>query len=135
MDNAFEFFKTNRVFFIASCEDGGKARVRPFGFTMKWNDRLYFCTGNMKDVYRQMVKYPDVEISAMGADGTWIRVRGRVVMDASREAKAQAFKEAPDLLKIYPGGADNETFVTFYVTSAEATLYSFSAPPKKLPLI
>jgi len=38
------------------------------------------------------------------------------------------------LLKIYPKGADDETYVTFYFTEGKATLYSFTDPPKELPL-
>jgi uncharacterized pyridoxamine 5'-phosphate oxidase family protein len=133
MTTAYDFIKANQVFHIATV-DGTKARVRPFGFIMKWNDALYFCTNNTKDVYKQMVKNPDVEISSLGTDGKWVRLRGKVVFDDSREAKVQAFTEADMLLQIYPKGADDETFVTFYLTDAQATLYSFTEPPENIPL-
>jgi uncharacterized pyridoxamine 5'-phosphate oxidase family protein len=133
MNTAFEFLKANPVFHLATV-DGTQARVRPFGFSMIRNKALYFCTNKTKDVFKQLVKYPDIEISGMGSDGTWLRVRGKVAVDDSREAKAQAFKEAPNLLQIYPKGADDETFVTFYFTEAQATLYSFGGGPKSLPL-
>lgn len=134
MSTAYEFLKANPTFHIASV-DGVKARVRPFGFVMKRNNALYFCTNNTKDVYKQMVKNPDVEISDMAADGKWLRLSGKVVFDASREAKAQAFAEAAMLLQIYPKGADDETFVTFYLKDAEAKLYSFTEAPKNIPLV
>jgi uncharacterized pyridoxamine 5'-phosphate oxidase family protein len=134
MNSAFEFLKANPVFHLATV-DGTKARVRPFGFSMKRNDRLYFCTNKTKDVYKQLVKYPDIEISAMGADGTWLRVRGKIAFDESRDAKVQAFAEAPNLLRLYPKGADDEIFVTFYFTEAQATLSSFSEAPKNIPLL
>jgi len=134
MNSALEFLKANPVFHLATV-DGKKARVRPFGFTMKRNDRLYFCTNKTKDVYKQLVKYPDIEISDMGPEGTWLRIRGKVAVDDSRDAKVQAFSEAPNLLRIYPKGADDETFVTFYFTEAQATLYSFTGAPKTLPLL
>jgi len=133
MKTAYEFLKANPVFHIATV-DGNKARVRPFGFTMVRNKALYFCTNKTKDVCKQLVKNPDIEISGMGADGTWLRVRGKIAFDESRETKVQAFEEAPMLLKIYPKGADDETYVTFYFTEAQATLYSFAEEPKILPL-
>lgn len=40
-----------------------------------------------------------------------------------------------DLLRIYPKGADDETFITFYFVDAKATLFSFSQVPKDLPLL
>jgi uncharacterized pyridoxamine 5'-phosphate oxidase family protein len=133
MNTAIEFLKTNRPFHIATV-DGAKARVRPFSFIMKRNNALYFCTNKTKDVYKQMFKNPDIEISSMGADGTWLRLRGRIAFDETRESKEQVFMESPDLLKKYSKGADDEIFVTFYVTEAVATLYSFTEQPKVVPL-
>ena len=134
MNTALEFIKASPVFHIATVE-GTKARVRPFGFSMKRNDKLYFCTNKTKDVYKQLSQNPEIEISDMGNDSTWLRIRGRIAFDETREAKAQAFNESANLLKIYPKGADDETFVTFYFTEAVATLYSFSGKPKKIPLL
>jgi uncharacterized pyridoxamine 5'-phosphate oxidase family protein len=133
MNTAYEFLKANPVFHLATV-DGTKARVRPFGFSMIRNKALYFCTNKTKDVYKQLQKNPDIEISGMGADNTWLRIRGRIAFDDSRAAKVQAFEEAPMLLRIYPKGADDEIFVTFYFTEAQATLYSFAEAPKGLPL-
>ena len=70
---AIEVLKANKVFHIATV-DGARARVRPFSFVMKRNNTLYFCTNKSKDVYKQMFQNPDVEISSMGTDGTWLRV-------------------------------------------------------------
>ena len=133
MSTAYEFLKANQVFHLATV-DGTKARVRPFGFVMKRNNALYFCTNKTKDVYKQLSQNPDIEISSMGADGTWLRVRGRIAFDETRDSKAQVFVENPDLLKRYNKGADDEIFLTFYFTEAVATLYSFTAAPKVLPL-
>ena len=134
MNTALEFLKTHRVFHLATVE-GAEARVRPFGFVMKRNGALYLCTGKGKDVYRQLVSNPDIEISAMGDADTWLRVRGRIAFDESREAKAQAFAEEPRLLEICPKGADDENFVTFRFTEGRATLYSHTAAPRVIPLV
>ncbi len=133
MDTAIEILKANRVFHIATV-DGAKARVRPFSFVMKRNNALYFCTNKSKDVYKQLNQNPDIEISSVGTAGTWLRVRGRIAFDETREAKAQVFVENPDLLKKYTRGADDELFLTFYFTEAVATQYSFTDQPKTLPL-
>jgi uncharacterized pyridoxamine 5'-phosphate oxidase family protein len=132
MNTALEFLKVNPVFHLATVE-GDQARVRPFGFIMKRNDALYFCTNKSKDVYKQLTQNPDIEISAMGKD-SWLRIRGRIAFDESREAKAQVFEVMPELLRMYPKGADDEVFVTFYFTAAEAKLFSFTAAPKVIPL-
>ena len=134
MDTAIEFLKANKVFHVGTT-DGAKGRVRPFAFVMKRNNTIYFCTGKMKEVYKQMSQYPDIEISAMGSDNTWLRIRGKIVFDDTRDAKAQAFAESANLINMYKKGADDETFVTFHFTDATATLYSFGGPPKNLPLV
>ena len=134
MSSAIEFLKANQVFHLATV-DGAEARVRPFGFVMNRNGKLYMCTSKAKDVCKQMKNNPGIEISAMGPEGTWLRIRGSIAFDDSREAKMQAFEEAPMLLQIYPKGADDENYVTFYFTEAKATLYSFSEAPKELPLL
>jgi uncharacterized pyridoxamine 5'-phosphate oxidase family protein len=133
MNSALEFLKANKVFHLATV-DGTQARVRPFGFVMNRDDRLYMCTGKTKDVYKQMVKNPQIEVSAMGADNTWLRITGSIAFDDSRETKTQAFEEAPMLLQIYRKGPDDENYVTFYFTEAKAILYSFTEAPKELPL-
>jgi uncharacterized pyridoxamine 5'-phosphate oxidase family protein len=134
MMTAIEYLKANPVFHIATVE-GTKARVRPFGFSMMRNGALYFCTNKTKDVYKQLAANPEIEISDMGSDMTWLRIRGRIAFDDSRDAKVQAFAESANLLKVYPKGADDETFVTFYFTEATATLFSFTAAPKAIPLV
>ncbi|OPY77406.1 MAG: Pyridoxamine 5'-phosphate oxidase [Syntrophorhabdus sp. PtaU1.Bin058] len=134
MDTAYDFIKASPVFHIATV-DGKKARVRPFSFMMKWNNTLYFCTGKTKDVYKQLKENPDIEISDMGANNTWLRIRGKIVFDETRESKAKAFEQSPNLLGRYPKGVDDETFVTFYFTEATATLFSFTAAPKNIPLV
>ena len=134
MSTAYEFLKANPVFHLATV-DGDAARVRPFGFSMVYNNKLYICTNKTKDVFKQMQNKPEVEISDMGPDGTWLRIRGKVVADSSYEAKTQAFKESSTLLQIYPKGADDETFATLYFTEAVATLYSFTGAPQTIPLL
>ena len=129
-----EYLKANPVFHLATV-DGNKARVRPFGFVMKRHNKLYFSTNNTKDVCKQLMKYPDIEISDMGADGTWLRVRGKIAFDDSHEAKVQAFEQSAKLRELYPKGAEDETFVTFYFVEAEATLSSFTGAPKTIPLV
>jgi len=134
MSSAIEFLKTNQVFHLATV-DGKEARVRPFGFVMNRDGKLYMCTSKAKDVYKQMNENPGIEVSAMGPEGTWLRIRGNIAFDDSREAKAQAFEEAPMLLNIYPKGADDENYVTFYFTEAKATLSSFAEAPRELSLV
>jgi uncharacterized pyridoxamine 5'-phosphate oxidase family protein len=95
MNTALELIKASPVFHIATV-DGTKARVRPFGFIMKRNNKLYFCTNKTKDVYKQLKQNPDIEISHMASNATWLRIRGRIAFDETREAKAKVFEQIAD---------------------------------------
>ena len=118
------------IFHIATI-DGDKPRVRPFGFIMDFEDKIYFTTGNKKDVYNQLKKNPHVEISAMLEDGKWIRLSGKAVFDGNMKAKEKAFQIYPDFKNLY-GTPDSPTFEVFYLESPSAVLYTFGQEPKKL---
>lgn len=134
MTSALEYLRKTQVFFLATM-DGKGPRVRPLGFAMARNGALYFCTNKKKEMYRQMEAAPEVELSASGPDGTWIRITGRVAFDDSHEAKVQAMEAEPMLARMYAGGADNPIFTTFYLERGEAVLYSFSGAPQGIPLV
>ena len=91
MNSAYEYLKANPVFHLATVDEG-KGRVRPFGFVMKRNGLLYFCTNTTKDVYKQLVANPQIEISDKGTDDTWLRVRGRIAFDESRGGQGASFR-------------------------------------------
>lgn len=44
MDRIIEFLKNNKVFYFASVDED-KPRVRPFGFFMEYEGKLYFGMG------------------------------------------------------------------------------------------
>ena len=66
-----------KVFFLATV-DGDKPRVRPFGAINIFEDKLYFQTGKIKDVSKQLDINPNVEICGF-TDGEWIRLEGKLV--------------------------------------------------------
>lgn len=118
------------VFHIATV-DGDKPRVRPFGFIMDFEDKIYFTTGNKKDFYKQLQKNPNVEISTMLADGSWIRLAGKAVFDASPAAKKKAFEIYPGFNELYQS-SENPTFEVFYLENPTATVYAFGKEPEKI---
>jgi uncharacterized pyridoxamine 5'-phosphate oxidase family protein len=130
MSRAAELLGEAKVFHIATV-DGDQARVRPFGFVMDFEGKVYFTTGNMKDFYRQAKKNPKVEMSAMLPDGRWIRVNGTAVFDGNAAAKKKAF-ELFDGFKALYQSPDSPTFEVFYLDNLSATVYSFTEEPEKI---
>lgn len=132
MNEILKFITEAKTFYIATVE-GDKPKVRPFGFIMEYEGKLYFCTNNQKDVYKQLIANPHFELSTMSANGEWIRLQGKAVFDANIAAKTKVFEVAPMLANMYKS-PDNPIFEVFYIAEGEATLYSFSDEPKTIKL-
>ena len=122
-----KFLKEAGTYYLATIEDN-KPRVRPFGTAHIFEDKLYIQTGLKKDVAKQMLENPNVEISAF-KDGVWIRVSGEAVLDERIEAQESLLNEYPELNSMYKAG-DGNTAV-FYLKNAKATFYSFSEAPEE----
>ena len=91
--------KIGGVFYFATVEDGAP-RVRPFGFSMVFEGRLYFGCGTHKAAYEQMLKNPEVELCSF-QKGAFVRVRGRAVMDDRPEVQAAMYEAGPFLKESY----------------------------------
>jgi uncharacterized pyridoxamine 5'-phosphate oxidase family protein len=88
---------------------------------------LYIQTGNTKNVAKQIVANPKIELSAF--DGSnWIRVEAVAVEDNRREARQSMLDAYPALQDRY--SADDGITQVLYLKNAVATISSFSAAPK-----
>ncbi|WP_026882446.1 pyridoxamine 5'-phosphate oxidase family protein [Clostridium akagii] len=132
MNEILKFINDAKIFYLATVE-GDQPRVRPFGFAMEYQGKIYFCTSNEKNVYKQLVANSKFEASTMSKDGHWIRLQGKVVFDPSKEAKAKAFEIMPGLASIYKS-ADSPSFEVFYIEEGEATIYNMKGETKNIKL-
>ncbi len=132
MQKVLEFLRENPVFQLATVE-GDQPRVRPFGFHMVENGKLYFITGAHKDVCHQLKANPKFELSVANAKGQWLRLHGKAVFDDNAAMAEKAFAVMPDLKAIYsqPGGAKA---AMFYAAEAEAVLADMQGHSEKIKL-
>ena len=126
MKEVQEFLKKCGVYYLATI-DGDKPRVRPFGTAEIFEDHLYIQTGKKKDVYKQIEKNPNVELSGF-IDGKWIRVEGSLVLDDRVEAKKDMLDKNPQLRGMYNENDDNTAVL--YFESGKAVISSFTENPK-----
>ncbi len=125
MERVYDFIKKCGTYYLATV-DGDKARVRPFGTIDIFDGGLYIQTGKVKDVAKQIMANPNVEICAF--DGkAWIRVSAKAVADERVEAKKHMLDAYPNLRKSYDENDDNT--LVLRLTEATAVLSSFGAPP------
>ena len=59
MQKVVEFLQKNPVQYLATVGRDGKAKCRPFMFCFEQDGKLWFCTNNTKDVYKDMLANPE----------------------------------------------------------------------------
>lgn len=128
MKEVYEFLKKCGTYYIATVE-ADQPRVRPFGTIDLFEDKLYFQTGLVKPIARQLAANPKVELSGM-ADGKWIRLSGEAVLDERLEAQEHMLDAYPNLRGMYQPG-DGNTAV-YYLKNGTAQICSFTEPPVEI---
>ena len=126
MKEVQEFLKECGVYYLATVEDE-KPRVRPFGTAEIFENHLYIQTGNIKDVFKQIMKNPNVEIYAF-KDGKWLRLRGILKQDDRYEARKDMLDKNPMLRGMYDENDGNTEVL--YFESAEAIFSEFGKEPR-----
>jgi len=122
MSEAVKFLSEAGTFYLATI-DGTIPKIRPFGIAVDYDEKIYFFTSNKKDVYKQLIENPAFEISATASDGNWIRIKGKAVFENNLDVKKKAFDVLPRLADIYQTH-NNPSFVTFYISEGEASIYT-----------
>ena len=126
MQEVYEFLKKCGTYYLATEEDG-QPRVRPFGTIDLFDGRLTIQTGKVKEVSRQMLRNPRVELCAFDGE-RWLRLAATAVEEPRLEAQKHMLDAYPSLQSMYqPGDGNTQLFALEGVT---ATFSSFTeAPP------
>ena len=126
MEEVYKFLKDCGTYYLATT-DGDQPQVRPFGTVDLFNGQLTIQTGRKKDVARQMLKNPRVELCAF-QKGTWLRVTATVVEDPRLEAQEHMLQAYSGLRNRYqPGDGNTQIFALEHGT---ATFSSFTEEPR-----
>jgi uncharacterized pyridoxamine 5'-phosphate oxidase family protein len=134
MKEVIDFLTKSQIYYLATVGLDGKPKVRPFGFVMEDGGKIYFCTSNNKNVYKEMKKQPWVEFSACGENFAWIRLNGKAVFSKELSLKNKVLELSPLVKSIYKT-PENPIFEIFYLAEATATFYDFSGkPPRTIKL-
>lgn len=133
MTEVAKFLTDNPVQYLATVGRDGKAKCRPFMFSFERDGKLWFNTGNQKDVYKDMQQNPNIEICIASPEFAWVRISGKAVFVNDLEVKAAAL-ENPIVKNNYQT-PDNPVFEVFYLENAHAVIADFSGnPPKEFDL-
>ncbi len=101
MSKLHDFLNEAGIFYLATADDD-QPKVRPLGAHVEEDGKEYFTVGDFKEVYRQMVKNPRVEIVAFEPKTRrWLRYTGKVVFVDSPSVEEKIFQELPHLRQMY----------------------------------
>lgn len=131
MDEVLAFLKDNPVFYLATVEDN-IPKVRPFGFAMNFEGKLYFCTSNQKPVFRQLKANPNFEVCTTSKTNEWLRLKGKAMFNTTRQTKQAALDAMPMLKNMY--SVDDSLFELFYIEDAEATFSDMKGGSRTIKL-
>lgn len=127
MQEVFDFIKACGTYYLATVDENGQPRVRPFGTINLFDGKLYIQTGKVKECSKQIQANPKVEICCFNGS-QWCRLAGELVRDERVEAKKDMLNHYPDLKAMYSPTDDNTEVL--YFKNATATISSFAAAPK-----
>lgn len=129
MKEVIEFLYANRMGSLATVEDG-QPRVRPWGFMLEKGGKLWFCTANTKDVFRQLKNNPAFEFCSTSKEMVTVRVRGTAVFSGDRAMKTAIIDNSPLVKSIY-GSADNPAFEIFCLEHGKAVMSDLGGKPPR----
>ena len=101
MENILEFIKEQKIIYLATI-DGDQARVRPINGLTEINGKLVWCTNNQKEMFKQVIASPKVEVCMFGK-GKTARVFGTCLPTKDAAIKAKYLELQPGVAKLYGG--------------------------------
>ena len=126
-----EFLNANTACFLATVE-GDKPHVRAMGMFRADENGIIIETGTFKDVYKQMVANPNVELCFYNAkDGIQVRVSGAVEAVDDIELKKEIVAQRPFLKERVAEGGYEAMGVFRLKGLAYVWSFQVGAEPKK----
>ena len=119
MKETLQFLKERGTFYLATVEDN-KPHLRPFGAITEFENKLYIVTSSTKNVYKQIIKNPNIAICVCDENRKWLRIKGIAKADDRIAVKQKMLDDNPVLImrKRYTSAQD-PTMKIFYIDNAE----------------
>ncbi|OPX62293.1 MULTISPECIES: pyridoxamine 5'-phosphate oxidase family protein [unclassified Methanoregula] len=129
MKEVIDFYTKNPVGCLATVENG-KPRVRPFQFLFADGGKLYFCTANTKDVFKQLTANPSVEFAATSPEYVFMRVSGDVKFSRDAKIKKRILDTFAMIRGIYQT-PENPVFEVFFIEHGTVKIADLSGNPAR----
>lgn len=133
MKTVIEFLEKSEIQYLATIGIDGKPKVRPFQFMFAENGKLWFCSSNQKEVYRELQIQPYIELCASGENMQWLRLSGTFIFEDNLRIKEKVLEISPLVKGIYKD-ANNPAFEVLFLADATAYISSIGKPPQIIKL-
>ncbi len=94
-----DFLDKAKVFYFLTT-DKDQPKGRPFGFHLLDDGKLYFGCGTFKNVFKQVLANPKVEVLAVNGN-EFMRYDGKAKIVESAELLEKVRKEMPEIMSLY----------------------------------
>lgn len=115
------FLDNNAPAFLATLGTCGNPRVRPVQSPLLYEDKIYFCTSNAKNLFKHIQNHDGIEFCSCAKDGTFLRLRANAVFENNAEVKKEMFEKYPMLKELYEN-PNNPKFEVFYLKNLSARM-------------
>lgn len=127
MEKVIKLLKENPVH-IATADQNGRPKVRPFMLLLEKDGRLYFSTSPETSAFEHLSNNPNIAVSAVSPDFVWVKITAKAVFTDDMSIRELAFKDNQKVQELF-GTANNPDFKVFYLTEGKCTLCDHSGAP------
>ena len=127
MEKAFEFLRGHKDVAFATVEQD-RPKIRVFQIMKQEGHTLYFATARHKEVYRQLMEDPHVELLAMEGNIS-VRIAGEAIFDVDDATAQEIYAANPVLPRLYKSYTD---LVYFRLPAVSLDYYDLTPDPPLL---
>lgn len=127
MSKVVEFLKENPDTVFSNCRARWKSKMPSVYVYWRNGRKTVVLYNNTKDVYKDMLANPEIEISTSSPSYAWIRLNGKAVFENNMAAKEMCMGNP--IVKGQYQTADNPIFEVFYLNNAHGVIADFSGNP------
>ena len=98
---------------------------------MEMDGKVLFGVGDFKDVYKQLLANPKVEIACAKPDGHWLRYTGKAVFETDPKYAEASLESMPQLRGIYNDETGHKLMM-FHLEDATAVDIPMMGPGEDL---
>lgn len=125
LGSCIKFANDNKICYLATCE-GDQPRVRALGFWFADETGFYFQIGDVKEMYKQLLANPKVEVCFYNNDirtGRMLRIAGSIEFLQDVKLKEKVLAERP-FLKQFGLTTESKGLIIFRISHGQAHFWT-----------